>query len=106
MRARRRSVGAPHTTRRRVRLLLPVLLIVTLAYPVTLVHPVLAVAHALCYVAVLALGARVASVTPRRRYAATAIAGVTALLIVPLLLAPDAVWPAVTSTACWSSTCW
>lgn len=79
-------------TRRRVRVLLPALLVVTLAYPVSLLHPAAAIAYALCYVGVLALGARVASVTRRRTVVATAIAGTIALLVVPWALWPDVLW--------------
>lgn len=79
-------------TRRRVRLLLPALLLVTLSYPVSLVHPAAAIGYALCYVGVYALGARVASVTRRRTVAATTVAAVLAVLIIPWTLRPDVLW--------------
>lgn len=71
-----RSVGRAITaapderTRARVRHLLPALLGVTVAYPITLVHDAAAAIFALLYVALLALGARVAGITERRRRAA------------------------------------
>jgi hypothetical protein len=79
-------------TRHRVRLFLPALLVVTLAYPVSLLHPATAIGYALCYVGVFALGARVASVTRRRTVAATGVAATIALLVVPWMLRPDVLW--------------
>lgn len=94
------SAGATASdTRHRVRLLLPALLVVTLAYPVSLLHPAAAVGYALCYVGVFALGARVASVTRRRTVAATGLAGVIALLVVPWTLRPDVLWLSLTTYA-------
>lgn len=89
------TAPASHTagdTRRRVRLLLPALLLVTLSYPVSLVHPAAAIGYALCYIGVYALGARIASVTRRRTVAATTVAAVLAVLIIPSTLRPDVLW--------------
>ncbi len=82
----------PVDTRHRVRLLLPALLVVTLAYPVSLLHPVAAIGYAVCYVGVFALGARVASVTRRRTLAATVVAATISLLVVPWTLWPHVLW--------------
>lgn len=86
------TVGTTEFTRRRVRLLLPALLLATVAYPVSELHPVAAVVYAFAYVALLALGARVASVTRGRQITATVIAGAIALLSVPWVMFPDALW--------------
>lgn len=83
----------PHDlTPRRVRLLLPALLTVSLAYPVIDLHPAAAIAYVVIYIALLALAARVAAVSHRRRRAATAVAGVIALLSVPWIMFQDIVW--------------
>lgn len=87
-----RAISQIDTTPRRVRLLLPVLLVVTLSYPLAELNSAAAIAYGLGYIAVLGLGARVASVTRRRTVVATAIAGGTALLVVPWTLRPDVLW--------------
>jgi hypothetical protein len=86
------AVGTPEVTRHRVRLLLPALLLVNLAYPASEVHPAAALAYAFAYVALLALGARVAAVTRARQITATAVAGAIALLSVPWVMFPDTLW--------------
>lgn len=83
---------ATEFTRHRVRLLLPALLLVNLAYPLSEVHPATALVYAFTYVALLALGARVAAVTRARQISSTAFAGAIALLSVPWVLFPDALW--------------
>lgn len=88
----REAVATAEFTRHRVRLLLPALLLVTVAYPVSELHPTAALAYALAYVALLALGARVASVTNGRQVTATVVAGAIALLSVPWVMFPDALW--------------
>lgn len=97
--ARRNGAGrmdAEDRTRRRVRHLLPALLGVTVAYPVTLLHPAAAAAYALLYLTLLALGARVAGVTPRRKQAAVIVACVIVALSVPRVLVPHLLWLEVT----------
>jgi hypothetical protein len=89
------AVGAAEFTRHRVRLLLPALVLVTVAYPVNELHPAAALAYAFAYVALLALGARVASVTKVRQVTATIVAGAIALLSVPWVMFPDALWLAL-----------
>jgi hypothetical protein len=74
------TAGGDDRTPVRVRHLLPALLGVTVAYPITLVHDAAATIYALLYVALLALGARVASVTERRRRAAIIIAVIIVVL--------------------------
>lgn len=74
------TAGTDDRTPVRVRHLLPALLGVTVAYPITLVHDAAATIFALLYVALLALGARVAGITERRRRAAI----ITAVVIVTL----------------------
>src|SRR5919106_1854075 len=88
----REAVATAEVTRHRVRLLLPALLLVTVAYPVSELHPTAALAYALAYVALLALGARVASVTNGRQVTATVVAGAIALLSVPWVMFPDTLW--------------
>ena len=55
-------------------------------------HPAAALAYAFAYVAVLALGARVAATSRGRQVTATTVAGAIALLSVPWVMFPDAVW--------------
>jgi hypothetical protein len=88
VRTPRRSDATP----RRVRLLLPAALLVTLAYPISLLGTAAAIAYALSYLAVLALGARVASVTRSRTVTAGSIATVLAVLMLPWTLRPDVRW--------------
>jgi hypothetical protein len=85
-------IGRSDDTPRRVRLLLPAALLVTLAYPVILLGAGAAIAYSVGYLSVLAAGARVASVTRRRTVIASAIAGMLALLIVPWTLWQDQLW--------------
>jgi len=86
------AVATPEVTRHRVRLMLPALVLINLAYPASEVHPAAALAYAFAYVALLGLGARVAAVTRARQIAATTIASVIALLSVPWVMFPDALW--------------
>ena len=79
-------------TRHRVRLLLPALLLINVAYPVSEVHAAAALAYAFAYIALLALGARVAAVSRARQITATAVAGGIALLSVPWVMFPDTLW--------------
>lgn len=82
-------------TRRRVRLLLPVLLIVTLAYPLSLLGRGAAAVYAVLYLGILAAGARVAAVTRRRAVAGSALALIVGLLIVPWVLLDGVLWLSV-----------
>lgn len=82
-------------TRHRVRLLLPVLLVVILAYPLSAVSRAAAVVYAVLYVAVLAAGARVAAVTRWRAVTASALAAFLALLHVPWTLTDRTLWLSV-----------
>lgn len=86
------ALETPDLTRRRVRLLLPALLLVTLAYPISELHPAAVLVYGLGYVILLALGARVAGVTRWRKVAAVTVAGAIALLSVPWVMFPDARW--------------
>jgi len=79
-------------TQHRIRLLLPALILVTLAYPLSEIHAYAAMGYALTCAAVLALGARVAAVTRMRQFAATAVAAMIALLSVPWAMFPDELW--------------
>jgi hypothetical protein len=79
-------------TRRRVRLLLPALLLVTLAYPASEQHPVAVLAYGFGFVILLALGTRVAGVTRWRRIVAVTIAAAIALLSVPWVMFPEMRW--------------
>src|SRR5918996_696887 len=53
----REAVATAEFTRHRVRLLLPALLLVTVTYPVSELHPTAALAYALAYVALLVIAA-------------------------------------------------
>lgn len=79
-------------TQHRIRLLLPALILVVLAYPASEIHAYAAMAYALTCAAVLALGARVAAVTRVRQIAATVVAALIALLSVPWAMFPEQVW--------------
>lgn len=85
-------------TRHRIRLLLPALLVVTLAYPLVDLHPIVAIAYVVVYVLLLALAARVAP-TRGRQVVATTIAALIALLSVPWIMWQDQLW---LSLAMWS----
>jgi hypothetical protein len=86
------TTAASDVTRRRVRLLLPALLVVTLAYPISLLSTAAAIGYALAYVGVYVLGARVASVTRRRTILATSVACLAAMVVVPWTLRGDVLW--------------
>lgn len=66
---------ADAATGRRLRGLLPILLLVTLTYPVIDLHPAVGALYAVLYVGVLTVGTRVASVDPVRRRSAVVVAG-------------------------------
>jgi Ion channel len=83
---------ATELTRHRVRLLFPALVLVNIAYPISDGHPAAALSYAFAYVALLALGARVAAVSTTRQVLATVAAGAIALLSVPWVMFPDTLW--------------